>query len=96
MFDNKGSSNQEVAELITNKQWPSYQLTAIIYYVYYLLEQNHGRGMKALSEENCEACHKDGRQFRITKARMSDPRSNVQDILNRLLNRINNFWLRDL
>ena len=34
LFDNKGSSNQEVAELITNKQWPSYQLTAIIYYVY--------------------------------------------------------------
>ena len=65
-------------------------------YYYYLLEQNHGRGMKALSEENCEACHKDGRRFRITKARMSDPRSNVQDILNRLLNRINNFWLRDL
>ena len=52
--------------------------------------------MKALSEENCEACHKDGRRFRITMARMSDPRSNVQDILNRLLNRINNFWLRDL
>ena len=26
-----------MAELITNKQWPSYQLTALIYYVYLLV-----------------------------------------------------------
>ena len=31
----QSSSNQEVAELVTNKQWPSDQLTALTYYVYY-------------------------------------------------------------
>ena len=31
-FDNKDSSNQELAKLITNKQLPSDQLTAITYY----------------------------------------------------------------
>ena len=30
----QSSSNQEVAELITNKQWPSDQLKALTYYVY--------------------------------------------------------------
>ena len=30
----QSSSNQEVAELVTNKQWPSDQLTALTYYVY--------------------------------------------------------------
>ena len=29
----QSSSNQEVAELVTNKQWPSDQLTALTYYV---------------------------------------------------------------
>ena len=34
LFDNRGSSNQELAELVTNKEWPNDQLTALIYYVY--------------------------------------------------------------
>ena len=34
----QSSSSQEVAELVTNKQWPSDQLTALTYYVYICIE----------------------------------------------------------
>ena len=36
----QSSSNQEVAELATNKQWPSDQLTTLTYYVYYPLDRD--------------------------------------------------------
>ena len=33
LLSNKGSANQEMAELINNKQWPSYQVTALTNFV---------------------------------------------------------------
>ena len=39
--------------------------------------------MKELTEENLEGCHKDARKIRLTKARLTDPASNLMDIISR-------------
>ena len=47
------------------------------------LEENEGRGLKALSEENLEALHKVVRRIRERKARLVSVEMNLSDILTR-------------
>ena len=41
---------------------------------------NGGRGLKEISEENLEACHKEVREIRGKKARLTNPKDNLEDI----------------
>ena len=47
---------------------------------------NGGYGLKKVTEENLEASHKDVRAYRISKARLFNPASNVTDIMARYRN----------
>ena len=49
-----------------------------------IIEENEGRGLKALSEENLEALHKVVRRIRERKARTVNVEMNLIDILTRL------------
>ena len=44
---------------------------------------NRGYGLKGLTEENLEGCHKDARALRILKARLFSPAENLKDVLTR-------------
>ena len=46
-------------------------------------DENGGRGLKALSEENLEALHKIVRRIRERKARLMNVGNNLTDILTR-------------
>ena len=44
---------------------------------------NGGFGLKKLTEENLEGCHKDARALRLLKARLFSPVANLTDVLTR-------------
>ena len=48
-----------------------------------LIEENEGRGLKSVSEENLEALHKVVRRVRERKARLVNVEMNLTDVLTR-------------
>ena len=60
-----------------------YLVSSVVYNKFYFKEENEGRGLKALSEENLEALHKVVRRIRERKARLMSVEVNLIDILTR-------------
>ena len=46
---------------------------------------NGGKGLKEISEENLEALHKKVREIRGKKARLTNPKDNLEDIFFRYI-----------